>query len=90
MTITALCVGGPLDGEMFSANPHGFRAPTPQSIQSVPLATAVKDEPHVTYVLSTFSTPSRESMSFWVPIGTDPMDTMGRLAAAYQRKVRKT
>lgn len=84
-----LCVGGPLDGKRFTAaRGSGFRVPVckepmpdPASIDYLPNATVTVVDQR--YRSEAFHTPQGD-VTFWVPEGQTPLQTITRLLKVYE------
>ena len=76
--VTALCVGGPLDGQTFTAWRGGFLYPPdpPDYDPRPPVGKVTR------YTLSTFQTKDKD-VDIWVLEGTDPLHTMTALMDRY-------
>lgn len=80
-----LCIGGPRARERYAVlHGTGFRVPVPERLSVTdPVGDALKVE-YFDYHAEVFHTPQGD-VSFWVPVGQTPLETITMLLEAYER-----
>ena len=93
MSMTGLCVGGPLDGKVTNVGAHRtFQVPVPLTMEDMKLTTAdavnVVKYREVSYVLEHLWTGDRDFF-FWRPRDQSLSATMQKLIDGYRPEARR-